>query len=391
VFVQPTLGAIFRVFGDSYLTSRRVRNEQRAVMYRVATCRTPILGGHLYACESCGRPVTAWNSCRDRHCPQCQGREAADWVDAMRGRLLPTHYFHLVFAVPHELNLLILYNKKTCYDIHFRAVAETIKDLLADPKRLGAKPAFTSVLHTWNQELSFHTHVHSIVSGGGLSLDGRSWVASDPRFLISNRVLSPVFRGKYIELLVRAYADDQLTLDDDLAHLADPNEFERFKRSLYRNDWYVHAEKPLRGPLAVCKYFAGYTHRVGISNKRIIAVRDGRVYFLARKNAKDGTYAGTQTKSLEAHEFMRRFLMHALPYGYTRIRHYGLSAPGNVNTQLALARTLIIDAGAETKPDREDDPATTPPPDPSVCPQCGGRMIVLKTFDPERRNPFDTS
>ncbi len=391
MLVKPTLGAIFRTFGNGYLTRRGATDRQYVVMKRIAACRTSILGGHEYQCNSCGRTAIAWNPCRDRHCPACQGREAAAWVDAMRDRILPTHYFHVVSTVPHELNLVMLFNKKRCYDILFAASAETLKDILGDPERLGAKPAFTSVLHTWTQELNYHVHVHSIVSGGGLSLDGQSWVASRPNFLAPVKVLSRVFRGKFLELLSRAYADkkEPLVLRGDVAHLADPEEFDRLKRRLYLKEWVVYAKEPLRGPLAVCKYFARYTHRVGISNSRIVSVVDDRVHFMARHRAKDGTYLGMRERTLGVDQFIRRFLYHVLPRGYTRIRHYGLTAPGNIRSLVPLARGLIKEAGALARPEPEDD--RDPPPDPSVCPKCGGKMIVLRTFDPERRDPFDTS
>ena len=393
MLVEPTLGAIFRAFGRRYLARRGATDRQRVVMEHIAACRTPILGGHEYQCDSCGRTAIAWNSCRDRHCPACQGREAAAWVDAMRERILPTHYFHVVFTVPHELNLVMRFNKKRCYDILFEASAETLKTVLGDRERLGARPAFTSVLHTWTQELNYHVHVHSIVSGGGLSIDGQSWVASRPHFLAPVKVLSRVFRGKYLDLLSHAHADTAkpLVFRGDVAHLADRDEFDRFRRRLYLNDWVVYAKEPLRGPLAVCKYFARYTHRVGISNSRIVSVADGRVHFMARRRAKDGTYLGMREMSLDAEEFIRRFLLHVLPRRYTRIRHYGLTAPGNINELLPLACTLIERAGAVAEPDGEDARDTEPPPDPSICPKCGGRMILVRTFDPERRDPFDTS
>jgi hypothetical protein len=239
--------------------------------------------------------------------------------------------------------------------------------------------------------VSYHVHVHAIVSGGGLSLDGQSWVASRRNFLVDVKVLSKMFRGKYLAFLKRALEDTKhpLTLVGDVARLADPAEFDRFKRRLYLKKWVVYAKKPLRGPLAVCKYFARYTHRVGISNRRIVSVADARVRFLARHRAKDGTYLGMRERSLHVDQFIRRFLLHVLPRGYTRIRHYGLTAPGKIKALVPLARGLIKEAGALATPEPEDDRG--PPPDPSVCPKCGGRMIVLRTFDPERRDPFDTS
>jgi hypothetical protein len=311
----------------------------------------------------------------------------------MRERILPTHYFHLVFTVPHELNQLILYNKKKLYNIHFHAVADTIKTVLGDPIRLGAKPAFTSMLHTWTQELLYHVHVHSIVSGGGLSPDLSTWIASRDNYLVPVQVLSAVFRAKYVALLQRAYLDreDPLCFSGDAACLADPDEFDRFRNRLFLKDWYVYAKKPLRGPLAVCKYFAQYTHRVGISNKRIVAVTGRTVRFLARHRAKDGTYLGKREISLDVDKFIGRFLLHVLPKGYTRIRHCGLTAPGNIKTRLPLARTLIEKADVFVQPEDKAESDTEATPDPAVCPECGGRMLVRRLIDPKRKDYFDTS
>jgi DNA-directed RNA polymerase subunit RPC12/RpoP len=393
VHVEPTLGAIVRAYGELYLARYDATPRQRAVMRHIGSCHTSALGGHEYVCESCGVVVIAWHSCRDRHCPRCQGRESAKWVDAMRGRILPTHYFHVVFTIPHELNVLVLLNKQRMYDIQFAASAETLKTLLADPKRLGAKPAFTSVLHTWTQELKLHVHVHSIVSGGGLSPDGQSWIASPRDFLVHVKPLAKMFRGKYMDLLERALADTErpLNLVGDVACLKDRDEFKRLKDRLFLKEWRVYVKEALSGPVEVCKYFARYTHRVGISNKRIVSVNDGRVTFLARHRAKDGTYLGQREVTLDVFKFIRRFLLHTLPRGYTRVRHYGLTAPRNVKTQIPLARGLIKEsASVEAAADTVDEPHD-PPPDPSVCPHCGGRMLVLRGIDPHRTEYLDTS
>jgi hypothetical protein len=392
VHVEPTLGAIFRAYGPSYLERCGATDRQRAVIRHIQTCRTPALGGHEYECDSCDHTAIAWNSCRDRHCPECQGREAAAWVDRMRSRLLPTHYFHVVFTIPHELNVLVLLNKKRCYDIQFRAASETLQTILRDPKRLGAMPAVTSVLHTWTQRLEYHVHIHCLVSGGGLSPDGTSWISSPRNFLVHVKVLSRMFRGKYLDFLERALADteDPLRLKGDVAGLADPEEFARFKGRLYLKKWVVYAKEPLRGPLAVCKYFAGYTHRVGISNRRILSVVDGRVRFLARHRAKDGTFLGMREVTLDAHAFIGRFLLHTLPRNYTRIRHTGLAAPCHVNTRLPVAREILLkEAAARGDPVAEEK--LDPPPDPAICPKCGGRMRVRRVIEPERTEPFDTS
>jgi hypothetical protein len=394
-----TLGAIFRACGGEYLRRHGATARQRAVMRHIATCHTPVLGGYEYQCESCGRTAIAWHSCRDRHCPDCQRKESAEWVDRMRSRLLPTHYFHLVFTIPHELNLIVLLNKERCYDIHFKAVAESIKTVLGDPKRLGARPAFTAVLHTWTQELAYHVHIHCIVSGGGLSLDGTTWVPSRRNYLVPERVLSPVFRGKYLDFLARAYADREcpLELPGDAAVYADPDEFRRLKDRLYRKKWVVYAKAPLQGALAVATYFAGYTHRVGISNKRILGMDDGRVRFLARHRARDGTYLGMRERELSADSFIGRFLLHVLPHSYTRIRHYGITAPGNMKTLVPLATRLIVQAGALLEPPAAAGsapvtaPPLAPPPEQPVCPHCGGRVLLARRIEPLRQDPFDSS
>ena len=285
----------------------------------------------------------------------------------------------------------MLCNKQRCYDILLKASAETLKTVLGDPKHLGAKPAFTSVLHSWTQELNYHVHAHAIVSGGGLSLDKKSWVASRPDFLAPVKVLSEVFRGKYMELLSRAYVDKKkpLQFHRGAAHLRDRDEFDNLKNGLYLKDWVVYAKKPLHGPIAVCKYFARYTHRVGISNKRILRVANNRVYFNARHRDKKGKYLGMRERSLEVYEFIRRFLLHVLPLGYTRIRHYGITAPRNIKQQVPLASELIREAKADVKPEPEEE--REPPTDPTVCPECGGTMLLVGLVDPERRDPFDTS
>jgi len=375
-------------FGAGYLACRDVTERARAVMRHIIQCRTSALGGHEYACNNCGQIKIAWNQCRDRHCPQCQGRKAAKWVDKMRDRILPTHYFHVVFTVPHELNTLMLFNKQRLYDILFAASADTLKTILGDPKHLGAKPAFTSVLHTWSQELNHHAHVHAIVSGGGLSPDGKAWVASRSNFLAHVKVFSKRFRNRYLKLLSRAYADvkEPLLLPDELKHRT---QFKRLKRQLKHKKWVVYAKKPLRGPIAVCKYFAGYTHRVGISNKRILRVEGDRVVFRVRHRDKKGKFLGYRERSLQVYEFIRRFLLHVLPRGYTRIRHYGITAPGKIKEQIPLATELIREAKADVEPEPEEE--REPTTDPCVCPECGGTMLLVGTVDPERRDPFDTS
>jgi DNA-directed RNA polymerase subunit RPC12/RpoP len=358
-------------------------------MRHIESCRTPELGGHEYACESCGRTLVLWNSCRDRHCPTCQKRNTAKWLETRLKRLLPTHYFHAVFTIPHELHPLVWPNKKTCYDVLFDAAAHTLKVLTRDEKHLGAEAGFTAVLHTWSRVLGAHVHLHCLVTGGGLARDGSSWVPSREDFFLPVRVLSQVFRGKFMDYLLREYREGNLTFKGSAAPFADPEEFGRLKDRLYRKNWHVYVKPPIAGREAAFKYIARYTHRVAISDSRIVSlVREGgrgRVTFTYR-DPKDGDR--TKLMTLDAHEFIRRFLLHVLPRGYTRIRHYGLLASSNVKTKLVLARALL---GGEPARDSEteDGSPTESEPEPTapVCPECGEVMIVVRIIAAPPRPP----
>jgi len=382
-----TVADVFRTYGPSYRDRFNTGPRQRAVMRHIESCRTPALGGHEYVCDSCGHTVILWNSCRDRHCPTCQKRETAEWLKARLRRLLPTHYFHPVFTVPHELNPLVYCNRKTCYDILFRAASETLKEIARDGKHLGAEIGFTAVLHTWSRTLSFHVHLHCVVTGGGLSADGSMWIASREDFFLPVRVLSEVFRGKFLDYLSRAYREGDLTFKGSSAPLAEGCEFRRLKDRLYRKKWHVYVKPPIAGREAAFKYLARYTHGVAISDSRIVGVegngKTGRVTFTYR-DPRDGDR--TKLMTLDAHEFIRRFLLHALPRRYTRIRHYGLLAPSNVKTKLEHARGLLGAAAApdpvnasDERPGETTDAALTA----HVCPVCGGIMIVSRVIVPE--------
>lgn len=379
-----TVGAIFREYGPSYRDRFRVSARATAVMRHVESCRTSALGGHEYACTICGYTRIAYNSCRDRHCPTCQKRETAEWVESRLKRLLPTHYFHAVFTIPHELNRIVYCNRKTCYDILFRAASETLKQIARDGKHLGADVGFTTVLHTWGRTLTFHPHLHCIVTGGGLSEDHARWVAAREDFFLPVRVLSKMFRGKFLDYLWRAYMEGDLVFGGGSSRLADPNEFRRLKDRLYRKNWHVYVKPPFAGPEVAFKYLARYTHRVAISDSRIIRVHAGAVTFTYR-DPRDGDRVKIMT--LDAHEFIRRFLLHVLPRRYTRIRHYGLMAPANVKTKLALALELLSGndaAEASGDPTSTDE---TPAPELSACPVCGEVMILVRTIAPESRCP----
>jgi len=390
---RPTVGGVFRRHGPSYRELFTPTARQHAVMRHIESCRTPELGGHEYLCDSCGRTVMLWNSCRDRHCPTCQKRETAEWVKSRLARLLPTHYFHPVFTIPHELNPLVYSNKKTCYDILFKAASETLKQIACDEKHLGVDVGFTAALHTWSRTLAFHVHLHCVVTGGGLSPDGSKWIASREDFFLPVRVLSRVFRGKFLDYLSRAYHNGGFIFAGSSAFLADPDEFRRLKDRLYRKKWHVYVKPPIAGASAAFKYLARYTHRVAISDSRIVNVEgggnSGRVTFTYR-DPRDGDR--TKLMTLDAHEFIRRFILHVLPRRYTRIRHYGLLAPSNVKTKLSRARELLSVIVATEEPQAEDavdsaSDAEAPGRELYVCPACGELMILCRIIGPAPCSP----
>ena len=351
-------------------------------MTAVERCRTAALGGHVAACEDCGHIHIAYNSCRNRHCPKCQGAAARDWLAARQAELLPVPYYHVVFTLPAEIARIAYQNKAAVYAILFRAASETLTTIAGDPKHLGAKIAVTSVLHTWGSALTHHPHVHCVVPGGGLSLDGARWVSCRPGFFLPVRVLSRLFRRLFLEKLMAAHKKGALTFFNELAYLAEPEAFAEHLAPLRKIDWVIYAKKPFAGPEAVLAYLARYTHRVAISNSRLIAFDGQRVTFKwkdYRANAPDRQ----KVMTLQACEFIRRFLLHVLPKGFHRIRHSGLFANGNRAANLDLARKLLE---AEKPPDRagtvtgqssQDQQASAQP-----CPSCGGTMIVIETFLP---------
>jgi hypothetical protein len=348
-------------------------------MRAIEVCRTEILGGHLDVCDSCGYSAPSYNSCRDRHCPKCQSLAQARWLEERKERLLPVHYFHVVFTVPATLRPVARLNQRAFYKLLFEAVSSTLLKLGQDPERLGAQLGFTAILHTWTRELEFHPHIHCVVTGGGLSPDGTRWVSSKPKFLFPVHVMSPLFRGILVDGLKQLHQSGQLqvgTID-----------FQKLLDTLYSTDWVVYAKRPFGGPEQVFQYLGRYTHRVGISNQRLVSLDDRGVTF----HTKEG-----RNITLEPAEFIRRFLLHVLPPGLVKIRHYGLWAPGNATTRLEVARKLIE---ATTQP---SVPEPTPVVEPAVpetndeqldwqkrllllvgidvtrCPQCQvGRMVRM--------------
>jgi hypothetical protein len=379
---RPTLEVadIFRAHGPAWRRANagHVSLGQLKVMSAIEHCRTAALGGHVTRCEKCAHEHIAYNSCRNRHCPKCQGAAATDWLAARQAELRPVPYFHVVFTVPAEIGDIAYHNKAVVYDILFKAAAETLITIAADPKHLGARIGFTSVLHTWGSALTHHPHIHCIVPGGGISLDGRRWIACRPTFLLSVHVLSRLFRRLFLDKLVAAHDAGRLSLFNDLAPLTDRDAFDVHLAPVRKLKWVVYAKPPFGGPEAVLAYLARYTHRVAISNSRLVACDAGNVRFRYKDYRAKGR-ARHKTMTLAAHEFIRRFLIHVLPSGFHRIRHYGLFANGGRVRNIARARELLGADAPEIEPvkDEDDDAAVFPRP----CPCCGGRMIIVETFE----------
>jgi hypothetical protein len=323
---------VFRAHGEAYQQTHVMTAPERAVMRAILACRTAVLGGHLEVCPQCGDEHPVYNSCRNRHCPSCQAMKQAQWIAARQERVLPTHYFHLVFTLPARLRPLALRNRTRLFDLLFAAASQTLLELGRDPGRLGGTPAITAVLHTWTRALAFHPHLHCIVAGGGLTADGTRWMAARRRYLFPAKVLSRLFRGKFLAGLAALYAQGQLDLGGACATLADRDLFAAFKDALYAQDWVVYSKATFAGPRQVFAYLGRYTHRVGISDQRLLAVDGGSVTF-ATKNG------GTVT--LPGAELIRRFLLHVLPPRYVKIRHYGLCSPAHARTTLEQARALL--------------------------------------------------
>jgi hypothetical protein len=375
---------VFRDHGDAFLDryGDTLSPERRRALRDIAACRTAALGGHVEECDQCGHQRIAYNSCRNRHCPKCQATAAAQWMEAREAELLPVEYFHVVLTLPVALGPIALQNPREVYGILFRAAAATLQQIAADPKHLGAEIGFLAILHTWGQNLEHHPHVHCVVPGGGLSPDGSHWVACQPRFLLPVRVLSRVFRGKSLALLGNAFEQGKLSFHGKLRALADAGAFPRRLAASAETEWVVYAKPPFGGPEQVLKSLARYTHRVAISNRRLITLEDGEVTFHWKDYAHGG---GPKTMTLKATEFIRRFLLHVLPAGFVRIRHYGFLANRVCREKLALCRALL---GVETTP----DPTASEPsfkskeiveevPAANVCPSCGvGRMVIIATL-----------
>ncbi len=365
---------IFRAHGPVWRQTAHLNLGQLKVMSAIEQCRSAALGGHVLRCPSCEQTEIAYNSCRNRHCPKCQGAAARRWLEARQTELLPVDYYHVVFTLPAPISAIAFYNKAVIYRLLFEVAAETLRSIAADPRHLGARIGATLVLHTWGSALTHHPHVHGIVPGGGLSFDGERWVACKPGFFLSVRVLSRLFRRRFLEELDRAHRAGQLQFFGEYAHLADSTAFANWIAPLRQCEWVVYAKRPFAGPAAVLAYLSRYTHRVAISNSRLVAMDERGVTF----NWKDYRAKGKtryKTMTLSADEFMRRFLLHVLPRGFHRIRHYGLIANTGRKDRLARARELLHVAPAESP--AADAPVIQPT---FVCPGCGAAMIVIEYF-----------
>ena len=368
----PELADVFRRYGDAYRQRHDLPTAQRRVMTAIERCRTAALGGHVDQCDQCGHQRISYNSCRNRHCPKCQSLARAEWLEDRRAEILDTQYFHVVFTVPEEIAAIAYQNKEVVYGILFRTAAETLRTIAADPKHLGAEIGFFAVLHTWGQNLHHHPHVHCVVPGGGLSLDQTRRVACRPGFFLPVRVLSRLFRRLFLDELRTAFTAGELGFFGELAALAQPAAFTRRLRELRRVEWVVYAKRPFGGSAQVLAYLGRYTHRVAIASSRLVSLTNAEVAFRWKDYRQHGK---TKLMTLAADEFIRRFLLHTLPDGFHRIRHYGFLANRKRAAKLALCRRLL-DAPSQ-EPPAEQVQEAVPSHQPDRCPTCGGAMVVL--------------
>jgi hypothetical protein len=371
---------IFRAHGPAWRQSQHLSLGQLKVMSAIEQCRTAALGGHVLRCDACAHVEISYNSCRNRHCPKCQARAAQRWLEARQADLLPVAYYHVVFTLPAPISAIAYANKAVIYRLLFEVAAGTLGTIAADPKHLGAQIGATLVLHTWGSALTHHPHVHGIVPGGGLSPDGERWVACRPGFFLPVRVLSRLFRRRFLEELAQAHRAGQLRFFGEHAALADAMTFARWLAPLRTCEWVVYAKRPFAGPAAVLAYLSRYTHRVAISNRRLLSLDEQGVTFRWKDyRVKGRTRQKTMTLSTE--EFMRRFLLHVLPSGFHRIRHYGLLANAGRRENLARVRRLLTPNEPCSDAQPADDATSLPALLPTfVCRCCGATMIIIETF-----------
>jgi hypothetical protein len=367
---------VFRAAGSAWRAAHagHISLAQLKVMSAIETCRTAALGGHIEGCEDCGHRRIAYNSCRNRHCPKCQAAAAREWLAAREADLLPVGYFHVVFTVPAEIADIAFHNKAVIYDLLFRAASETMLTIAADRRHLGARIGITAVLHTWGSAMTHHPHIHMVVPGGGISLDGERWISSRPAFLLPVRVLSKLFRRLFLTRLHELHTAGRLHFFGDQVALNDRGAFRRYLAPLRKKKWVVYAKPPFAGPEAVLAYLSRYTHRVAVSNRRLISFDETGVTFRYKDYRRDGAER-QRTMTLAADEFIRRFLLHVLPKGFHRIRHYGLLATAGRQANVARARKLLAAPAPSETEELAPEPGQRPP-----CPCCGGRMVVIEVF-----------
>jgi hypothetical protein len=376
-------GAGWRATNEAHLSLA-----QRRVMTAIEICRTAALGGHVERCDDCAHTRIAYNSCRNRHCPKCQWMAAQAWLEAREAELLPVPYFHVVFTLPAAIRAIAYQNKAKVYGLLFTAAAETLTTIAADPKHLGAVVDLTAVLHTWGQNLNHHLHVHCIVPGGGISPDGKRWIPCRPGFFLPVRVLSRLFRRLFLQYLDAAFVAGELQFFSDLAGLKEPEAFRAYLTPLRSQEWIVFAKRPFAGPNQVLAYLARYTHRVAIGNSRLLELADEHVSFRWKDYRENGDHKNKIMK-VAVGEFMRRFLLHVLPDGFHRIRHYGLFANGHRANKLVLCRTLLdVPAADSDHTDRDEQTEPVSGFEPPPCPCCGGSMKIIETFDGPYSLPY---
>jgi hypothetical protein len=366
---------IVRSAEESFLEKSRhwITWQHRKVLLAILRCRTAVLGGHRDRCSNCGHVAISYNSCGNRHCPKCQGNARLRWLQAREGELLPTRYVHAVFTLPRELAPLVLQNKKVIFNLLFHSSAETLLEVARDPRHLGAEIGFFSVLHSWDQRLLFHPHVHCVLAAGGLAPDHASWISSSRSFFLPIKVLSRVFRGKFVAGLKTAYHAGTLQFHGSLLHLAEPRAFAMWLRTLFRHDWVVYAKPPFGGPEHALRYLGAYTHRVAISNHRLVALENGNVTFRWRDSAHRNK---KKLMTLPVHEFLRRFLLHLLPRGFVRIRNFGFLANRRRASLLPICFELLrrsTEKAASAAPPSADHPGSC-----WRCPICGGTMRTVE-------------
>jgi len=391
--VRPNLevAEIFRRHGEAWRTANasHVNLAQRRVMTAIEICRTAALGGHVEHCPDCAHTRIAYNSCRNRHCPKCQWRAAAAWLAARETELLPVPYFHFVFALPAAIGAMAYQNKAKIYGLLFKAASEALITIAADRKHLGADIGVIAVLHTWGQNLQHHPHVHCVVPGGGISPDGKRWIACRPGFFLPVRVLSRRFRRLFLEGLMAAFEVGELQFFADLVHLNQAKAFAATLAPLRTVEWIVYAKRTFAGSEQLLAYLARYTHRVAITNSRLLESDQTHVSFRWTKYRQGGGHR-RKVMRLDTSEFMRRFLLHVLPNGFHRIRHYGFLANGHRANKLTLCRSLLAvmaPAPADCRDDH-DDVSDNPKHEPPPCPCCGGRLRIIETFDESLCRPY---